>query len=61
MASIHEFAAKQPTGEVVYRVLLDGRKVRCCTLEDERRFPKQAARLGTELVQRVKRGKWFVA
>ena len=36
-----------------YRVLLDGRKVRCWTDSDERVFPKKAARTGSEMVKRA--------
>lgn len=41
--------------DIVYRVLLDGRKVPCMTRAEERAYPKRAAQRGSELVRQYSR------
>jgi hypothetical protein len=41
--------------EIVYRVLLEGRKVPCMTRADERAYPKRPAQRGSALVRELKR------
>jgi hypothetical protein len=38
------------TSHIVYRVLLNGRKLRCWSHGDEHKFPKRAAKVGHEMV-----------
>lgn len=41
--------------DIVYRILLEGRKVPCMTRADERAYPKRPARRGSELVRQLSR------
>lgn len=43
--------------EPVWRVLLNGRKVRCWTRSQEQRFPRRPAATGNAIVERYKRTK----
>ena len=40
--------------EPVWRVLLEGRKVRCWTRSEQRRFPKRPAAIGNAIIERYK-------
>ena len=44
-------------GELVYRVLIGGRRILCDSRSDEKRFPKRAARIGCWLIEQVRNGR----
>jgi len=42
--------------ELVYRVLIGGRRIMCFWPSDEKRFPKRAAQVGTWMIEQLQNG-----
>ncbi len=55
LVQVYDYPDLMRTGKVepVYRVLLDGRRVKCFTRSDERTFPKRAAKAGQMMVDAI--------